>query len=81
MDKIEAQQRYGDAIAQILTKYAGVIESPKKFTKDDGVKILNQQIKPKMVKPGVKPAFEISSIRSTKFRFPSAHKVGSPPEK
>lgn len=52
MEIKEAQQRYGDAIAQIMNKYAVVIGSPKKMTMEGGIKILtkNTEIQPQKTK-------------------------------
>ena len=52
MEIKEAQRRYGDAIAQIMNKYAAVVGSPRKTTTEDGIKILikNIEIQPQKTK-------------------------------
>jgi hypothetical protein len=42
MDIKEAQKRYGNAIAQILDKYAAIIKSPAKATPEDGIAVLKK---------------------------------------
>lgn len=50
MEIKEAQQRYGDAIAQIMNKYAAVIGSSRKTATEDGIKILTKNIEPQKTK-------------------------------
>lgn len=52
MEIKEAQQRYGDAIMQIINKYAAIVGSPKKMTMEGGIKILtkNTEIQPQKTK-------------------------------
>lgn len=47
MDIKEARQRYGNAIAQILNKYAAIVRSPAMATPEDGVAILTKWTAPK----------------------------------
>jgi hypothetical protein len=47
MDIKEAQQRYGNAIAQILDKYAAIVKSPAKATPEDGIAVLKKWTAPK----------------------------------
>jgi hypothetical protein len=47
MDIKEAQQRYGNAIAQTLNKYTAVVKAPvKAATVDDGISLLNKWAEP-----------------------------------
>ena len=41
----EAQQRYGDAMMQIMNKYAAVIGSSKRTTKEEAINILIKNTK------------------------------------
>mgnify|MGYP001065410816 CR=1 FL=1 len=50
MDKMEAQQRYGNAIAQTLNKYAAIVKSPAKATIEDGIAVLTKWAAPKKIK-------------------------------
>lgn len=50
MEIKEAQQRYGDAIMQIVNKYAAVIGSSKTITKEEAINILIENINSKKVK-------------------------------
>jgi hypothetical protein len=47
MDIKEAQRRYGDAIAQILNKYAVIAKSPATATPEDGIAVLKKWTAPK----------------------------------
>jgi hypothetical protein len=47
MDIKEAQKRYGNAIAQILDKYAAIVKSPAKATPEDGITVLKKWVTPK----------------------------------
>ena len=42
MEIKEAKQRYGNAIAQTLNKYAAIVKSPAKATIEDGISVLTK---------------------------------------
>ncbi len=75
MEIEEAQKRYGDAIAQIMNKYAAVIESPRKMTVEDGINIL---LKNADLDPRVEPVMEhiIEGIQKQAKKEPKTIKVG-----